>query len=92
MLHVRLYTRRGCRACDHVSPMLRELQSEFEFALEFVDIESDPNLSARWGCSIPVVTVDGGNQVAGRVTLDRLRAALSRAQQRREAAASATST
>jgi len=92
MLQVCLYTRRGCTRCDSVSPLLRELQSEFSFEVEVIDIESDAELSARFGCSIPVVTVDGGNQVAARVTLERLRQALSRAQTRRDARACATST
>ncbi len=91
MLHVCLYTRRGCAACDTVGPLLRELGAEFEFELEMVDIASDPGLKARFGCSVPVVTVDGGNRVAGRVTLDRLRQALARARQRRALAAASTS-
>lgn len=85
MLQVCLYTRRGCRLCDTVSPMLRDLSAEFAFELDVVDIALDKELEARFGCSIPVVTVDGGNRVAVRITPERLHAALTRAQQRREA-------
>ena len=95
MLQVCLYTRRGCRACDTIGPMLHELRSEFSFELETVDIAQDAELASRFGCSIPVVTIDGGNQVAARITPERLRQALARAQQRRDArdrASSATST
>ncbi len=92
MLQLCLYTRRGCRLCDTVGPLLRELRSEFEFELQVVDIQSHPELESRFGCSIPVVTLDGGNQVAGRVTLDRVRQALSRAQQRRALKTSSPST
>lgn len=84
MLEVRLYTRRGCHLCDDVSPLLRDLKTEFDFSLEAVDIDSDPELASRFGCSIPIVTVDSGNQVAGRITIERLRTALSRAHGRRQ--------
>lgn len=92
MLQVCLYTRRGCRACDTISPMLHELRSEFPFELEIIDIAHDAELTARFGCSIPIVTIDGGNQVAARITPERLRQALARAQQRRDARAASAST
>ena len=85
MLKVCLYTRRGCRSCDTIGPMLHDLRAEFDFELTVVDIALDPELQARFGCSIPVVTVDGGNRVAARITPERLRQAIQRARQRREA-------
>ena len=81
-LNVRLYTRRGCHLCDDVHSLIEAVRDEFEFALQIIDIDSDPILQSDFGCSIPVVTINGGNRVALRVNEERLRRALSQAQQR----------
>jgi glutaredoxin len=81
-LHVCLYTRRVCRSCDTTRAMIEQLRGEWQFSLEIVDVDSDPALSESVGCSVPLVTVNGGNQVAVRIDEDRLRRALQRASER----------
>ncbi|MDQ3813488.1 MAG: glutaredoxin family protein [Armatimonadota bacterium] len=80
-LHVRLYTHPDCSVCDDVFHLLEDLRSDFEFLLEEVNIDEDPALKERLRCQIPVVTINGGNRVALRVTKDRLRRAFQRALQ-----------
>lgn len=38
---------------------LMSLQSRYTFALERVDIDDDPDLSARFNAKVPVLAVDG---------------------------------
>jgi len=77
-----LYGRAGCCLCDEASRMLEKLGSEFDFRLQYVDIDSDPILKQKLCCQIPVVTINGGNRVALRITLPRLRRAFEHAARR----------
>ncbi len=79
-LQVVLYGKPGCCLCDECESLLRGLQSEFGFTLQKIDISRDETLRERWKCHIPVVTVNGHNRVALRITEARLRRALLRAQ------------
>ncbi len=79
-LQVVLYGKLGCCLCDECETLLRGLQSEFDFTLQKVDISRDETLHERWKCHIPVVTFDGRNRVALRITQARLRRALLRSQ------------
>jgi glutaredoxin len=54
-----LYTRTRCPLCDKAKAILLELQTEFDFKLEEVDIETDDKLIEEYGLMIPVVLLDG---------------------------------
>lgn len=84
-LSIQFFTRRGCHLCDDTLRMIDLLRGEFDFALQVIDIDSDPALQRDFGCSIPVVTINGGNRVALRINEDRLRRALLQAQSRLKA-------
>ena len=84
MFTVRLYTRRGCHLCDHTRADLEALRAEFSFVLQTIDIASDAELSARFGHSIPVVTINNGQRLALRIDQTRLRRAFELAQKRLE--------
>lgn len=74
-LHVVLYTRRGCHLCEEAWEILQMEQKRFRFALEAVDVDDSPELAARYGEEVPVVTVDGKIRFRGgvnRVLLTRL--------------------
>jgi glutaredoxin len=79
-LQVVLYGKPGCCLCDECEMLLRGLQNEFGFTLQKVDISRDEALRERWKCHIPVVTFNGRNRVALRISEARLRRALLRAQ------------
>jgi len=80
---VRLYSRATCCLCDEAERMLNQLSVDFDFRVQHIDIDSDPILKEKLCCQIPVVTIDGGNRVALRITLPRLRRAFARASQRK---------
>ncbi|WP_245929668.1 glutaredoxin family protein [Leucothrix pacifica] len=50
-----VYYRRGCHLCDEVAVHLRQFQSEFNYELEWVDIDEDPELKRRYDVDVPVV-------------------------------------
>lgn len=48
-----LYTRRGCCLCEGLEEKLRQLQPPP--ALTLIDVDSDPQLQARYGLEVPVL-------------------------------------
>jgi glutaredoxin len=62
-----LYTRRGCHLCEDARQRLREAQQAYGFALEVKDVDEDPDLAARYGEQVPVVTVNGKERFRGGV-------------------------
>lgn len=78
--HVVLYGKAGCCLCDECEILLASLRDEFVFTLQKVDIRDDEKLRERWKFQIPVVTIDGKNRLALRITVPRLRRAFQRAQ------------
>lgn len=51
-----LYLRDGCGLCDEMLEGVRQLQAELGFALDVVEISDSPNLEARFGTKVPVLT------------------------------------
>jgi glutaredoxin len=77
LAHVRvvMYTRRGCHLCEDAWRLLHGARRRYGFALEAVDVDGDPDLTARYGMEVPVVTVDGKVRFRGHVNphlLERL--------------------
>jgi glutaredoxin len=66
-LHLVLYTRAGCHLCEAAWDQLQEGQRRFGYLLAAVDVDSDPELQARYGEHVPVVTVNGKVRFRGRV-------------------------
>jgi len=50
-----VYYRRGCHLCDEMAVHLQQHQAEFNYQLEWVDIDEDPELRRRYDVDIPVV-------------------------------------
>jgi glutaredoxin len=74
-LHVIMYTRAGCQLCVSAWEELSRAQRRFGFRLQVIDIDTDPQLMAQHGESVPVVTVNGKVRFRGevnRVLLERL--------------------
>jgi glutaredoxin len=73
---VTLYSKPACHLCEEARTLLDELQQDFGFALEEVDITTDADLFARYRHDIPVV-VSGSRELArGRISERELSAAL----------------
>jgi glutaredoxin len=56
---ITLYTRKICPLCDKAKSTILELNKEWEFTLEEIDIESSDELTEQYGLMIPVVYIDG---------------------------------
>jgi hypothetical protein len=76
ILRVRLYSRPGCHLCEIVEDLLDEVARECPLDLEVLDITTDMDLFERYRYEIPVVAVEGGGSVAGRISKDDLRKVL----------------
>src|SRR6266849_5169551 len=59
--HIQLimYTRSGCHLCETAWIELLEAQKRHAFALSAVDVDDDPQLAARFGEQVPVITING---------------------------------
>jgi thiol-disulfide isomerase/thioredoxin len=51
-----VYYRDGCHLCEQVVASLFQLQKELKFKIKQIDIDNDPQLSAKYNADIPVVT------------------------------------
>ena len=74
-LRVVVYTRAQCCCCHKALDTLRAYQGRHGFAIEEVDVDTDPELAAEYGLSVPVVAIDGKVRFKGVVNpilLDRL--------------------
>lgn len=70
-----VYTRAQCCCCHKALDVLRDHQSRWGFAIEEVDVDSDPELVAKFNTEVPVVAVNGKVRFRGLVNptlLDRL--------------------
>ncbi|MCM3729392.1 glutaredoxin family protein [Neobacillus cucumis] len=56
---ITLYTRNHCPLCDKAKAAIIELQAQWKFQLEEIDIETSDELTERYGLMIPVVHLDG---------------------------------
>jgi len=56
---VTLYTRAGCCLCDDAKHTISALRGKAEFDYEEIDIDSDPDLRARYNDEVPVIAIDG---------------------------------
>ena len=63
-----LYSKPGCHLCDDVRQVLEDLQADYRFAIEEIDITTDAALFARYRYDIPVVLRDGKEIGRGPVT------------------------
>ena len=58
-LRVTLYERAGCGLCDEAHRALRRIGLDRSLAIERVDIERDPELTARYTLRVPVLRSGG---------------------------------
>ena len=68
MRHIVLYSAPECHLCHTARQKLERVRRFLPFRLEEVDILGSPDLQARYGERIPVVTIDGQERLVSRVT------------------------
>jgi hypothetical protein len=74
-LHFLFYTRQNCHLCEVAWRQVQAAQRQHRFILEILDVDAKPELTARYGDLVPVVTVNGKVRFRGAVNpvlLDRL--------------------
>ncbi|MFL6556725.1 MAG: glutaredoxin family protein [Bacillus sp. (in: firmicutes)] len=59
MQTITLYTRNRCPLCDKAKNTIVELQKDWKFRLEEIDIDTSDELTELYGLMIPVVHLDG---------------------------------
>ena len=77
-LKVTVYIRGECCCCHTAIAFLKGYQKHYRFAIDLVDVDSDPALVEAYGLTVPVVTIDGKVRFKGvvnQVLFDRLLAA-----------------
>lgn len=70
-----IYTRIGCHLCEEAERLLQACRTSISMDLQTIDVDVDPELTARFGESVPVVAVNGKVRFRGCVSpvlLDRL--------------------
>ena len=55
---VKLYSRPRCHLCETAREILEELQQDWNFAIEEINIDLDDELVEKYGIMIPVVELD----------------------------------
>jgi len=63
MSGIQLYSRQRCHFCDDAAALL----ARYHLAFETIDIDTDPQLHARYNECVPVVVIDGKERFRGRV-------------------------
>jgi glutaredoxin-like protein DUF836 len=72
-IKVILYSRPGCHLCEEMKEEIVRANCAELYSLEEVNIESDPELLARYGYDIPVLLIDGVEAFRHRLHADELK-------------------
>ncbi|HEX9690446.1 MAG TPA: glutaredoxin family protein [Thermoanaerobaculia bacterium] len=70
MIRLTLMSRPGCHLCDEMRRDVEALLADRAYEWNIVDVESDPDLTRRYGESIPVLFVNG--HLFAKIRLPRL--------------------
>ncbi len=71
-----VYARVGCHLCEVARDVVAQVAADAGVAWREVDVDADPELTARYGELVPAVTVDGVLVDHWRIDPVRLRRAL----------------
>ncbi len=76
MTKVVIYSKPGCHLCEEAKAAIEAAGCEEEYALEEINIETDPDLLRRYRFEIPVITIDGVEAFRNRVSSEEFREAI----------------
>ena len=65
---VTLYTRRECCLCEEMKSILREVAERYPLTIEEIDVDSSPDLEARYGNEVPLLFINGRKAFKYRLT------------------------
>ena len=69
-----IYSKPGCHLCDEAKASIREARCDDKFTLVEINIETDPELMAKYRYDIPVIAIDGVDTFMHRVYPEEFRA------------------
>ena len=72
-VHVIVYSRPGCHLCDEAKVAIKRAGCADAYSLDEINIESSPDLLAKYQFDIPVVTINGHEAFRHRVDSTRFR-------------------
>ena len=72
-VQITFYTRKGCHLCKKALTVLQELQKEFKFRVQLVDIDGSSHLVRLYGQDIPVGEMEGREVFRHRINKPALR-------------------
>lgn len=84
-MELTLYARAGCHLCEEMKAALAPLLREFELALNEVNVDSDPALTARFGEEVPVLFLGKLKIAKYRLDIQQLRRRLQEQSRRKNA-------
>ena len=79
-MHIRLYTKTNCPLCEKAKAVLTELQADYSFTIEEIDIYQDDALLEKYQLMIPVIELDGEEIGYGMIEKEMVRKRLRQAQ------------
>lgn len=62
-----LLSRSGCHLCDEARRLLEQLQLEFEFAFQVLNVDGDAELVRKYGDKVPVVILADQPRMWGKI-------------------------
>ncbi len=54
-MELTVYSRKACHLCDLMVAGLERLQGDYAFEVRVVDVDTDPELQARYDADVPVL-------------------------------------
>ncbi|HWO98956.1 MAG TPA: glutaredoxin family protein [Bacillus sp. (in: firmicutes)] len=72
-MNIIMYTKTGCPLCEKGKKVLVELQEEYLFNFQEVDIYQDDALLEKYQLMIPVVVIDGEEVEFGQIRKEEIR-------------------
>lgn len=63
-----VFSRHDCCLCDELLAEVERARAIAPFHLEVVDVDTDPDLAARYGPEVPVIEIDGRKSFKYRVS------------------------
>ncbi|MGH2509308.1 MAG: glutaredoxin family protein, partial [Ktedonobacteraceae bacterium] len=78
-MEVTFYTKAGCHLCEDARDLLEEIAQEMPYLLTEIDIRSDMAVFDMYRYRIPVIVIQQGTLLEGRIDADELTRAFQQA-------------
>lgn len=78
MIHVTIYSRPGCHLCDDMKTVVQKVAASWTepVSIDEINIDTDPDLQARYGVEVPVLMIDGKKVAKYRISEEDVARAL----------------